>query len=70
MIYLFEDKEGRMELFLKETIDDGFLKKVVMNCKIDEITSYIEEHFSDADLVLFHKSYIFPQSGVTNEAVR
>ena len=70
MIYLFEDKEGRMELFLKETIDDGFLKKVVMNCKIDEITSYIEDHFSDADLVLFHKSYIFPQSGVTNEAVR
>lgn len=70
MIYLFEDREGRMALFMKEEIDNSLLRRAVMDCKKDEVQNYIEEFFPDADLVLFHVSYTFPQPGVTNDSVR
>ena len=70
MIYLFEDKEGRMALYLKEGVDSSLLTRAIMNCKRDEINQYIDDNFSDAEAVLFHVSYSFPQPGVTNDAVR
>ncbi len=70
MIYLFEDKEGRMALYMKAGIDQCLLKRAIMNCKRDEISQYIDDNYSDADAVLFHVSYSFPQSGVTNDVVR
>lgn len=70
MIYLFEDREGRMMRFLKGDIDSYLLKRAIMDCKKEELSNYIGEHFSDAELVLFHLSYVFPQSGVTNDSVR
>jgi len=70
MIYLFEDKEGRMALYMKEGINNSLLTRAVMNCKKDEISQYIDDNFNEADAVLFHVSYSFPQPGVTNDAVR
>ena len=70
MIYLFEDREGRMKLFMKGDIDSPFIKRAVMNCRKEELSDYVGEHFSDAELVLFHLSYVFPQPGVTNDSVR
>ena len=70
MIYLFEDREGRMKRFLKGDIESHLLKRAVLNCRKEELSDYIGEHFSDAELILFHLSYVFPQSGVTNDSVR
>lgn len=70
MIYLFEDKVGRMALYMKGELDSSLIKHAVMDCKKDEINQYIDEHYRDANAVLFHVSYTFPQRGVTNDAVR
>ena len=70
MIYLFEDKEGRMALYLKGEVDNNLLRRAIMDSKKDEIDQYIDANFKDADAVLFHVSYSLPQQGVTNDIVR
>ena len=46
MIYLFEDKEGRMALYMKASVDHCLLKRAIMNCKRDEINQYIDDNIS------------------------
>lgn len=70
MIYLFEDKEGRKAKYIQGTIDDSVLKSAIMNCSREELESYIDENFKDADAVLFHLSYVFPNPGLTNDLVK
>ncbi len=67
---MFEDKEGRMALYMKGNLDSNLIKRAIMNCKKDEINQYIDDCYRDANAVLFHVSYTFPQRGVTNDAVR
>ena len=71
MIYLFEDKEGRMAQYLNGKVDGNLLKRAVMMCtRNDDLDEYISNHFGDADAILFHVSYVFPDSGIKNDAVR
>jgi hypothetical protein len=70
MIYLFEDRKGRMEQFIKGGIDQRFLKEVVFDCTDENIDAFIEINFKDAVCILFHKSYNFPNRKITSDLVK
>ena len=70
MIYLFEDRKGRMQQYLKEELNSNIIKESIFDCDVNDIDSYIETQYNDAKCILFHKSYSFPQSGITADLVK
>lgn len=70
MIYLFEDRKGRMEAYFKDSLDINTIKIGRLDCKKAELETYLEDHFADAAAVLFHSSYLFIDHQITNEDVK
>jgi len=70
MIYLFEDRKGRQELYLKEKLDNIVLKTALIDCKKSDLTNYLTNHFSDAKAILFHSSYSFNDNEITKEDIK
>ncbi|KAA6340521.1 hypothetical protein EZS27_011617 [termite gut metagenome] len=70
MIYLFEDRKGRMNQFYNKSIDSNNLKEAIFDCTKDELERYVSENFPDAKAILFHRSYTFPKHNITNEDVK
>ena len=70
MIYLFEDRKGRMEAYFKDSLDINIIKIGRLDCKKDELETYLKENFADAVAILFHSSYLFSDKQITNEDVK
>lgn len=77
MIYLFEDRINRMNQYIvnkevKDAIDeDEYVKLVNFSAEEKEdLKSYIQREFQDANVVLFHGTYNFPNSNFTVSDVR
>lgn len=61
MIYLFEDRPDRIRQYLgRDTLPDGVnLAKFEFAGPSNEVLTYIGENFRNAEVILFHKSYVF-----------
>ncbi|UOE39710.1 hypothetical protein [Chryseobacterium oryzae] len=70
MIYLFEDRKGRMLEYFSEGINNSFLKEAIFDCSDEEIDQYIHDNFKDATCILFHKSYNFPNRRIKSDLVK
>lgn len=70
MIYLFEDRKGRMLQYITEGINNPFLKEAIFDSSDEDIDQYIDDSFRDATCVLFHKSYNFPNKAITSDLVK
>lgn len=76
MIFLFEDRPSRMNLYLKdrealEAISRSeVIRKVAFNPLEDTLENYIQSKFDKAKVVLFHGTYKFPGGGITLTNVR
>jgi hypothetical protein len=70
MIFLFEDRKGRMQQYFKNELNSSYIKEAILECGPNNIEDYINEHFKDAKCILFHKSYSFPNTSMTGEIVK
>lgn len=70
MIYLFEDRKGRMLQYISEGINNPVLKEAIFDCSDENIDQYIDDNFKDATCILFHKSYNFPNRRITIDLVK
>lgn len=71
MIYLFEDREQRMEYYLKQKIESDKLSyNCVIDCSKQDLLSLIESRFGDAACVIIHYSYKFPGEGITPDVIK
>jgi hypothetical protein len=70
MIYLFEDRKGRMEQYQKEHLDSGVIKIALIDCQKNDLTNYVIDNFSDSSAIIFHSSYSFNDKNITNEDVK
>lgn len=70
MIYLFEDRTGRMEKYQKGSLDTTVLSIGIIDCKREELLEYLQSNFSNAEAVIFHSSYSFADKSITNEEVK
>lgn len=70
MIYLFEDRKGRMEQYLKAHLDSDVIKVVLIDCGKDNLADYLTDNFSDSKAIIFHSSYSFNDKNITNEDVK
>lgn len=64
MIYLFEDRQTRIRQYLgRDNLPDAvMLVKFEFNESSNEVATYISTNFSDAEVILFHKSYLFTEN--------
>lgn len=70
MIYLFEDRIGRMNQYLKENINSNDFKIALVDCEKKDLFNYLNTNFYDANAILFHSSYTFKDDNITNEDVK
>ena len=70
MIYLFEDRKGRMQQYFQEQLDQAFIRESIIDCSLNKLEPYINAHYSDADCILFHKSYQFPSGDILPDNVK
>lgn len=70
MIYLFEDRRGRMEQYIEQQLNTEVVKIALIECARIDLDSYLDQQFSDAEVVLFHSSYLFIDQSITNEDVK
>lgn len=70
MIYLFEDRKGRMLQFLKHPIDNKYIKEGILDCEKKNAIPYLNGHYSDAKCILFHKSYTFSQTSLSADFIK
>lgn len=70
MIYLFEDRKGRMDSFYKASHDSDLIREISIECKKSELIDYLSCNCSDAVVVIFHLSYHFNDVSITNEDVK
>ena len=70
MIYLFEDRKGRMEQYLKAHLDSDVIKVALIDCGKDNLADYLTDNFSDSKAIIFHSSYSFNDKNITNEDVK
>ena len=70
MIYLFEDRIGRMQQYLKNNLDSEVAKIALLDCQKDNLTNYLINEFSDSKAIIFHSSYSFNDKSITNEDVK
>lgn len=71
MIYLFEDRPARMDIYLKdrdvlEAIEKGeLIRKADFDHQNETLDNYVKTRFSDARAVLFHGTYRFSDGETT-----
>jgi len=70
MIYLFEDRKGRMESYFRDNLDSDLIKQVTIDCEKSKLIEYLKSNFSSATAVIFHLSYSFSDKSISNEDVR
>lgn len=70
MIYLFEDRIGRMQQFLKNNLDSEFIKIALIDCQKENLINHLSSEFSDSSAIIFHSSYSFNDNSITNEDVK
>ena len=72
MIYLLEDRIDRKNQFLDDSDKYPLLCQKAFECSSErDIEIYIKENYSDAQVVLLHKSYVFKdKSSITPELVK
>ena len=70
MIYLFEDRKGRMEQYLSEHLDSDIINLAIIDCEKKDLTKYLSNNFSGSSAVIFHSSYSFNNKNITNEDVK
>ena len=70
MIYLFEDRKGRMEHYFKVHLDSVPIRVGIIDCQKNELTEYLAHNFSDSTAILFHSSYLISDNNITNEDVK
>ena len=70
MIYLFEDRRGRMEQYQKGFLDIEVLEIGIIDCRKDVLIQHLDNHFANAKGVIFHSSYSFNDKNITNEEVK
>jgi len=70
MIYLFEDRKGRMEQYLSEHLDSNIIKVAIIDCAKIDLMNFLSSNFSDSSAVIFHSSYSFNDKDITNEDVK
>ncbi len=71
MIYLFEDRDDRKQQLLGEEGLHALVCQKPFDCSYSEdVGDYILNNFSDAEVVLLHKSYRFANKNVTTDCVK
>jgi hypothetical protein len=66
MIYLFEDRKDRMIDYLgHELINENIRESKFIVPEGQTINEFILQDFKDAQAIIFHKSYRFPDSNIT-----
>lgn len=70
MIYLFEDRKGRMEQYLNHNLDSTIINVALLDCKKEKLVEYLSDNFSDAKAIIFHSSYSFNDMSISNEDVK
>lgn len=70
MIYLFDDRKGRKDDFLKIPIDNKYIKESIFDSPQDKIIQFIFNNLEDAKCILFHKSYEFPQGDISVQEIK
>lgn len=70
MIYLFEDRKGRMNQYFNKAIDSTLIKEVIFDCKKENIDSYINNCYNNAQAIIFHKSYVFEDPSISSDDVK
>jgi hypothetical protein len=70
MIYLFEDRKKRMDLYLKDKLDSNVISLSSIDCLKVDLENYLKNNFSNADAIIFHSSYIFSDVNITIEDVK
>ncbi len=70
MIYLFEDRKGRMDGFLKKEFLSNLVNtELTINVKKDELDEFFNS-LGKLHALLIHKSYNFPSRDVTIEDIK
>lgn len=68
MIYLFEDRIERKNQYVRDNFDNPLIKEKIIDCKkLVELQNYIKTEFTDAKVILLHKSYNFDDKDFTIE---
>lgn len=71
MIYLFEDRKGRMGKFFSINSASKLFIEANFNCpETIGLSEYISNNFSDAKAILFHSSYEIANKNITKENIR
>lgn len=70
MIYLFEDRKGRMDQYLEIELDFTHIQIALIDCDKKGLNEYLDDHFSDSKVVLFHSSYLFNDTTITNGDIK
>ncbi|MFS4429479.1 hypothetical protein [Chryseobacterium sp. S90] len=70
MIYLFEDRDGRMRSYLKENLDSSLIEVAIIDCQKNELEDYLSTRFKNSEAIIFHSSYSFSDNKITNEDVK
>ena len=70
-IYLFEDRQSRMNQLLPEIDNYPLLRHSIFQCPANKkLSDYIKENYSDAAAFLMHKSYQFGNDSFTIDLVK
>lgn len=71
MIYLFEDRKGRMSHYLDKDLNSKSLKESIFDYSGDiSLSKYINNEYGDAKCILFHSSYTIPSKNITKENIK
>lgn len=72
MIYLFDDRKGRKEMFISDNDAYPLICHKPFECKsAQDLSWYVQKNFQDAKVVLLHKSYIFKEnSQITPDSIK
>lgn len=72
MIYLFEDRKDRMNLYFKDNIEaykDVISSSHIIDVKLSELEDYLK-NLDQLEVLVLHKSYAFIDKSITPENVR
>jgi hypothetical protein len=70
MIYLFEDRKGRMDQYLHNDLDSKDIEIALLDCQKENLVEYLSDNFSNSKAIIFHSSYSFNDKNITNEDVK
>ena len=70
MIYLFEDRKGRMESYFKDHSNSKNITMAIIDCEKDQLFDFLNTVFSNSKAIIFHSSYSFNDKKITNEEIK